>query len=189
MTRKNHPPTPHRIPVRVLNSYKEQTELTPPPETKADEPMAAPSANLPEAPEPGPDWEAIAKSQLAEMENFRKRQLRLAEESMAAEKERLLRLVLPVADNLTRALSQPSGPETESLRQGIDLTRRELMRWLQAEGVNQILTIGQPFDPAWHEALAALPGDEASGTILQEVEAGYKLGERLLRPAKVVVAA
>jgi molecular chaperone GrpE len=189
MTRKNHPPAPHRIPVRVLNSYREQTELTPPPEPTADEPMTAPSDNLPETPEPGPDWETIAKSQLAEMENFRKRQLRLAEESMAAEKERLLRLILPVADNLTRALSQPSGPETEALRQGIDLTRRELMRWLQAEGVSRILTIGQPFDPLWHEALAVLPGDEPTGTILQEVEAGYKLGARRRRPAKVEGAA
>lgn len=200
---QNNKPASQRIPVRVLNSYKEQTELSqaqaPPQnsEPKIDDPAPAPVVDTHQEPqaqpspipnEAGTDWEAMAKRQLAEMENFKKRQLRLAEESVMVEKERLLRLILPVADNLTRALSQPE-TGSESLRQGIELTRRELNRLLQAEGITRILTIGQPFDPTWHDALASTPSDEPSGTILQEVEAGYKLGERLLRPAKVVVAA
>ena len=76
-----------------------------------------------------------------------------------------------------------------SLRQGIELTRRELDRVLAAEGVTRLETVGQPFNPEWHEALAALPGQGEPDTIIQEIEAGYMLGDKLLRPAKVIVAA
>jgi molecular chaperone GrpE len=96
--------------------------------------------------------------------------------------------MLPVADNLTRALAQ--SPQSDGpLQKGVELTYRELMRRLENEGVTRFETTGQPFNPQWHEAVALVEGQAEPDTILQEVEAGYRLGDKLLRPAKVVVAA
>jgi molecular chaperone GrpE len=135
-----------------------------------------------------PDWQALALRLQADMGNFRKRQTRRADEAIDTERERLLRLILPVADNLARALSH-DGQEDESLRRGVELTRRELMRLLKAEGVTRIEALGQPFTPELHEAVATIATDARVGTIVEEVEVGYKLGNKLLRPARVVVAA
>jgi molecular chaperone GrpE len=122
------------------------------------------------------------------MDNFRKRQTRRADEAIAAERERLLRLFLPVADNLERALRYDTADE-QTLRQGVELTRRELLRLLENEGVSRLETIGQPFEPEQHEAVATVSNAAEPGTIAHEVEGGYRLGHKLLRPARVVVAA
>jgi molecular chaperone GrpE len=136
-----------------------------------------------------PDWQKLALRSQADMDNFRKRQIRRADDSIAAERQRLLRLFLSVADNLERALGQ-DGQDVETLRQGVELTYRELMRTLEAEGVTRIETVGRPFDPELHDAVAAIPSEtEEAGVIVQEMEAGYKLGASMLRPARVVVAA
>ena len=137
---------------------------------------------------PETDWQNIATQLQADMDNFRKRQRRQAEEASDKERERLLRLFLPVVDNLSRALNH-NGTEDDNLRQGVELTHRELMRVLGSEGVTQIETVGQPFDPSYHEALAIISSDAAPDTIVQEVEAGYTLNDKLLRPAKVIVSA
>lgn len=121
------------------------------------------------------------------MENFRKRQQRRADEAIAAEKERLLRQFLPLADNLQRALNQNTD-NVAALQAGIELTLRQLEQTLATEGVTRMKTVGQPFDPAWHEAVAIVPADAAPDTVVDEVEAGYKLNEKLLRPAKLIVA-
>ena len=70
-----------------------------------------------------------------------------------------------------------------------ELTQRELMRLLAAEGVSRIEAVGQPFTPTLHEALTTVPAQAEPNTVVEEVEAGYMLGDKLLRPAKVVVAA
>jgi molecular chaperone GrpE len=133
------------------------------------------------------EWQEKALRLQAEMDNFRKRQTRRAEEAIAAERERLLTLFLPAIDNLERALNQPVAVD-DSFRQGVELTRRELMRRLEQEGVTRLETAGQPLDPQWHEAVATVPAEAESGTIVKELEAGYMLGDKLLRPAKVIVA-
>ncbi len=135
-----------------------------------------------------PDWQVLALRLQADMGNFRKRQTRRADEAIDTERERLLRLILPVADNLVRALSHDA-QEDESLRRGVELTYRELMRLLGAEGVTRIEALGQPFTPELHEAVATIATGARAGTIVEEVEVGYKLGNKLLRPARVVVAA
>lgn len=135
------------------------------------------------------DWQAMALRQQADMDNFRKRQTRRADEAIAAERERLLRLVLPLADNLDRALRYNGQQDNGSLRQGVELTQRELMRLLATEGVTRIEAAGQPFTPNLHEAVATVPAQAEPNTVIEEVEAGYMLGDKLLRPAKVVVAA
>jgi molecular chaperone GrpE len=136
------------------------------------------------------NWQDTALRLQAEMDNFRKRQQRRADQTISTEQERLLTIFLPIIDNLERALAhqdeahQDEGDKT--VRQGVELTRRELMRLLEGEGVTRLKTIGHLFDPKWHEAITTMP---APDTIVEEVEAGYKLGDKLLRPARVVVAA
>ncbi len=135
-------------------------------------------------------WRDRALRLQAEMENFRKRQQRLADERVTANRERLLRAFLDVADDLERALSVESA-ESESLRQGVELTYQTMMRLLEREGAEQIETEGQPFDPTWHEAISTVPHDQVDAppdVVVQEVQTGYRLGERLLRPARVVVS-
>ena len=142
-----------------------------------------------EAPEQT-DWRDRALRLQAEIENYRKRQQRLAEERIQADRERLLRSFLRVADDLGRAL-KADGTDAESLRQGVDLTHQALMRVLEQEGAEPIEAMGQTFDPAWHEAVGALPHRQVGvepDTVVEVVEAGYRLGDRLLRPARVIVA-
>jgi molecular chaperone GrpE len=136
-------------------------------------------------------WRDRALRLQAEIENFRKRQQRLAEERILADRERLLRAFLRVADDLERVLNA-DGADAGDLRQGVDLTYRSLMQLLDQEGAEPIEAVGQPFDPAWHEAVGTVPHVHAGAepdTVVKVVEAGYRLGDRLLRPARVIVAA
>lgn len=150
------------------------------------EPINTPAANGRSQSET--DWQQIATQLQADMDNFRKRQKRQAEEAAGNERERLLRLFLPVVDNLARALNH-NAAEDDSLHQGVELTYREFIRLMAAEGVSRVETIGQLFDPSYHEALATIVTHAEPGTIVEEVEAGYTLDGKLLRPAKVLVAA
>jgi molecular chaperone GrpE len=134
-----------------------------------------------------PDWRSLALRLQADMDNYRKRQARRADDAIAVERERLLGLMLPVADNLTRALNQ-DGQGDESLRRGVELTYRELMRLLEREGVTRIEAVGQTFTPELHEAVATVMTEAEAGTVVEELGSGYKMGEKLLRPARVVVA-
>jgi molecular chaperone GrpE len=135
-------------------------------------------------------WRDRAQRLQAEMDNFRKRQQRLADERVAADRERLLRAFLGVADDLERALNT-DGTNIENLRQGVDLTYQAINRLLEKEGATRIQARGQPFDPLWHEAVGTVPHqhvDTAPDTVAQVVQAGYRLEDRLLRPARVIVA-
>lgn len=126
----------------------------------------------------------------AEMDNFRKRQRRLAEDQIATEQRRLLGAFLGVIDDLERAIASPDGDEA-ALRQGLELTHRAALQLVGREGAEQIETEDQPFDPSWHEAVATVgrnSTDMASGTVTQVIEPGYRVGGQLLRPAKVIVA-
>ena len=136
------------------------------------------------------EWRDRALRLQAEMDNFRKRQQRLADERVTLDRERLLRAFLGVADDLDRAL-RADGTDVESLRQGVDLTHKSLVRVLSQEGAERIEAVHQTFDPQWHEAVATVPHREAGvepDTVVEVVQAGYRLGDRLLRPARVLVA-
>ncbi|MCP4541996.1 MAG: nucleotide exchange factor GrpE [Chloroflexi bacterium] len=135
-------------------------------------------------------WRDRAQRLQAEMENFRKRHQRLADERVTADRERLLRAFLDVADNLERALNA-DGTDVESLRQGISLTHQTMERLLNQEGAELVQAKGQPFDPTWHEAVSTIPHQNANvepSTVAEVVQAGYRVGDRLLRPARVIVA-
>ncbi|HEY85540.1 MAG TPA: nucleotide exchange factor GrpE [Chloroflexi bacterium] len=133
------------------------------------------------------NWKTAARQLRADMDNFRRRQTRRADESIAAERERLLRRFLPLADGLERALYH-SAQDDASLQEGVEALSRQLMNLLKAEGVTPIEALAQPFDPELHEAIATVPADAEAGTIVDQIESGYKLKDKLLRPAKVVVA-
>jgi len=120
----------------------------------------------------------------AEVENTKKRLERRYADQAEEEKKRLLRAFLAVADNLDRALAH-SG---DGLRDGVQLTHQELQRLLNREGVEPLETIGQPFDPYYHEAVGTVAGDADVETVAGERERGYLYRGQLLRPAKVEVA-
>ncbi|MCX7855404.1 MAG: nucleotide exchange factor GrpE [Anaerolineae bacterium] len=201
--------TRKKIPIRVVQPELEEAppspvvpvDEAPPPVAEAPPPAPPTPAAAPSAPA-GPSEEELAlREELeqwkdralrleAEMDNFRKRLQRLAEERIAADRERLLRDFLEVADDLARALSV-DGADAESIRQGVELTRRSLMNLMNREGVTPIEADGQPFDPAWHEAVGTVPAHQVGkepDTVVHVVRAGYRIGDRLLRPARVIVA-
>ena len=125
----------------------------------------------------------------AEFENYRKRVLRDQESLVARAHERLVKELLPVLDDLERALAAAEEHEEAKLEEGVRLVHRELKAALDREGLAEIETEGV-FDPHVHEALLSQPSsDQAEGTVLEVVQKGYRLGDRVLRPARVVVAA
>jgi molecular chaperone GrpE len=136
------------------------------------------------------EWRDRALRLQADMDNYRRRQRRLARDEIQTESERLLSGFLPVLDDLERALASPAG-DANSLRHGVELTHRVATQMLQKEGVERFEAGGHPFDPAWHEAVATVRRNGTQmdlNTVVQVMEPGYRMGDRLLRPAKVVVA-
>jgi molecular chaperone GrpE len=124
----------------------------------------------------------------AEFENYRKRTARDQAGFAARANERLVKELLPVLDDLGRALEAAEQHEEAKLEEGVRLVHRQLAELLRKEGLAEIETDGQ-FDPHVHEALLTQPSEAPEGTVIDVVQKGYKLGDRVLRPARVVVAA
>jgi len=127
----------------------------------------------------------------AEFDNYRKRVAREKETLVSFGNERLLRGILPFLDNLERAMSQAgSSGLSEGLLAGVRLTHDQFLSELRKFGLEQISAEGERFDPNLHEAIAQVPWEgKPEGTVLSEAGKGYLLNGRLLRPAKVTVAA
>jgi molecular chaperone GrpE len=123
----------------------------------------------------------------AEFENYRKRVLRDQESLVARAHERLVKELLPVLDDLERALAAAEQHEEAKLEEGVRLVHKELADALSREGLAEIETNGQ-FDPHVHEALLSQPSEAEEGSIIEVVQKGYVLGDRVVRPARVVVA-
>jgi molecular chaperone GrpE len=123
----------------------------------------------------------------AEFENYRKRVDRERQQAGAEAVADLLTALIPTLDNLDRALSSAGGEKT--LRQGVELTRRELLALLEKQGVKVEDPLGQRFDPERHQALSheVVPG-KPEGTVVEVFRKGYSYRDRLLRPALVKVA-
>jgi molecular chaperone GrpE len=128
---------------------------------------------------------------LAEADNIRRRAQRDRDDYVKYANESLLRDLIPVLDNLDRALeSARATAGTDSVVTGIDLIQRELLRVLERAGVTRYSAVGQPFDPTRHEAIArVVSADAAPDTVVNETAPGYLLNGRVLRPAIVAVAA
>jgi molecular chaperone GrpE len=124
----------------------------------------------------------------ADFENYRKRVARDQESLVARAHERLVKELLPVLDDLERALAAAEQHEEAKLEEGVRLVHQELQAALKREGLAEIETNGR-FDPHVHEALLSQPSEAEEGSVLEVVQKGYKLGDRVVRPARVVVAA
>jgi molecular chaperone GrpE len=132
----------------------------------------------------------------ADMENLRKRTDREKAEATLYAASNFARDLLGVADSLSRALAAVPAEERDVIDDvmkkfldGIELTERELLSVFQRHHIRKIETIGQKFDPNFHQAMFEVPtGEKPAGTVMQEVQSGYAVGERCLRPALVGVA-
>lgn len=133
----------------------------------------------------------LAQRTKADFENFRKRVARESAEAEARGRAALARSLLPVLDNLERALAaaEPIDRDTapNHLAHGVRLVYEELAGVLRGAGIESFSPQGEAFDPDWHEAMMTRPGEE--GRVLEVLEKGYRLNGQVLRPARVVVGA
>ena len=123
----------------------------------------------------------------ADFENYRKRVARDQEGLVARAHERLVKELLPVLDDLERSLEAAAQHEEAKLEEGVRLVHRELVEALAREGLVEVETDGQ-FDPHVHEALLSQPSEQEDGSVIEVLQKGYRLGDRVLRPARVVVS-
>jgi molecular chaperone GrpE len=132
----------------------------------------------------------------ADFDNWKKRARKDQSDGETRAKESVLRDFLEIADNLERATASwggekdGKGSDAKSVRDGVELVLRQFRTKLERYQVKVIEVLGQPFDPRFHEAISQAPSAEAApGSVLHELQKGYLIGEKLLRPAMVVVAA
>jgi molecular chaperone GrpE len=125
----------------------------------------------------------------AEFDNYRKRVDRERRDQGDAATANALTGLLPIVDDLERALKTPAGGDVESFRKGVELIHQQMVELLRKRGVKTIDAVGADFDPRYHEAVAHESSPEhRDGEVIEEFARGYMLGERLLRPAMVKVA-
>lgn len=135
------------------------------------------------------NWDLYLRGQ-ADMENYRKRAQREKEDLARFANEGILRDLLPVIDNLERAVEHAGEEEKSgSLIQGVEMTLGQFRKVLEKSGVRAICALGEPFDPALHEAMGQIETSTAPpNAVAQELQKGYLLNDRLLRPSLVMVA-
>ncbi len=166
---------------------------------------SSPEAEAPEAEAAGSD-ERLAELELeleetknrmlriaADFENFRRRARRDAEEAQHRGREEVLKELLVVFDNLDRAVeaagTHEAGPAAKAILEGVEMVQKQFTEGLARFGLKPFKALGKPFDPNFHEAMAQVDSNEhPPGTVVQEYQKGYMLGERLLRPSMVVVS-
>jgi len=136
-------------------------------------------------------WERLVRT-TADFDNFKKRAARERQDAARFANESLIQKLIPVVDNFEMALGvvQPKSENSlQSLQSGIAMIQQQLKAVLAEAGVEEVDATGKPFDPNFHEAVSEQESAEfAEGHVLQQLRKGYKLRERLLRPATVVVA-
>ena len=127
---------------------------------------------------------------LADSENARKRIRQQTDETIRRERENLLLELLPIVDNLERAVEAArGGGNGKPIVEGVEMTLRSILDFLKARGVTPLGSVGQPFDPTRHEAVDHVHSEEhAPNTVVDEFHRGYLIGERVLRPARVAVS-
>jgi len=128
----------------------------------------------------------------ADFENYRRRAQREREEAVRFGAQNLFKDLLTTVDNLERAIDHArigGGGDLENLLQGVELVQKGLVSLMSRHGVVEIEALGKLFDPALHEAMAQAPdASQAPNTVLEVLQKGYKLHDRLLRPARVIIA-
>ena len=156
---------------KVADSANEQTDKTAPQTAEADE------------------WKDKYLRLSAEFDNYRKRTLKEKMDLIESGGEDVIKLMLGVMDDFGRALAaMQNATDVASVREGVELISQKMTDALKAKGVSEIEAIGLPLDTDLHEAVAKFPaGDDKKGLIIDVVQKGYKLKEKVIRYAKVVV--
>jgi len=165
-------------------------------ELEQEEPVEETGSAAPEAasePEAEPDWHDIALRKAAELENVRKQTAQRVQKATRDGMRRIAVELLPALDDFERALAHAEAEEADAehhLTKGIRLAREQLLAALRRVGIEAYGAVGDQFDPHLHEAVAQIPAGPmtVTGTITDIYQAGYKLGDDVLRAAKVVVA-
>jgi len=181
-----------------MNARKSDIEQPEPGETAesdaAVEANAAPEASLTEqlqaaADERDANYDRFMRAQ-AEFENYRKRAQKEAEESTRYQALPITRDLLPAIDNLRRAIAAGDTTDKQELVKGVQMVAEQFEAVLAGRSVVPIEALGKPFDPNLHEAVQQMPSAEHPPmTVLQEIERGYLLHDRVVRPSKVIVSA
>jgi molecular chaperone GrpE len=166
-----------------------EAEASPPDADEQGEASASPAPDPLAAAEAERDeYLATLQRLAADFDNYRKRAVRDQQAYAARAAERLVAKLLPVLDDLERALDAAEHHEEAKVVEGVEMTRSALANALISEGVEEIVAEGI-FDPHVHEALLAQPAEGVEpGSIIQVVQRGYRLGDAVLRPARVIVA-
>jgi molecular chaperone GrpE len=134
------------------------------------------------------NWDRFVRER-ADLENYRKRVNREKEELLNYGNKSLIEEVLPIVDNMERALAHATEDGQAAVVEGIRMTHGMLVAALKKFGVTPIESVGTPFDSAFHQAMAQVPTDDyPPNTVVEEYQKGYLLKERLLRPAMVTVS-
>jgi molecular chaperone GrpE len=168
-----------------------QTEHEPQPVEPADQARHEPSAAAPSVEQRLAEAQERLLRTQAELENYRKRARREYEEAQRYREIDLLRDLLPVLDNVLRAIeASETTSDVESLRSGFRMAAQQIEKLLESHGCTTVATDGTPFDPTVHDAILQQPtATAAPGTIVGTASRGYKLHDRVVRPAQVIVAA
>jgi len=168
-------------------------DADPPVEVEVDtselpaDPVAELEARLAAAEQEKQDnWDKYLRA-VADLDNYRKRAKRDLDDARADARTRVLKEILPVVDNLERALAHEGSDQT-AVTEGVRLVLRQFLTALERCEVTKVEADGQVFDPNVHEAIGQEESDAPAGTVVNVLQTGYRLGERLLRPALVVVA-
>ena len=134
------------------------------------------------------NYDLYVRSQ-AEMENFKKRNAKEKEDVVRYANETLIKEILPVMDNLEKAISHAQQDNAvDALREGVELTLKGLKDSLKKAGLKEVEAQGHPFDPCFHEAVSEMVDERAKpGAVIQELQKGYVLNGRLIRPSMVIV--
>jgi molecular chaperone GrpE len=160
------------------------------PEVEAE--AEAPRAHAAEGGGSEPDWKDLALRKAAELENVRKQNAQRVQKASRDGMRRVAAELLPALDDFERALAHAEaeeGDEEHHLTAGIRLVQQKMIDALRRTGIEPYSPKGEPFDPHLHEAVAQQPADGAQpGTVLEVLQNGYRLGDDVLRPARVVVA-
>ncbi len=174
-------PTPETLPTEAVTDLEAEAPAV---ETTPLDPL---QAALLEAAQ----WKDLAYRNAAELDNFRKRSAREAQETRAYANADLLRSLFPIMDNFEMGLEAARAESEKSMIfMGMSMVQRQIQDFLKEMGLQEVEALGKPFDPNLHDAVAQeVKAEVADGTVLRVTRRGYKLKDRLLRAASVVVSA
>jgi len=160
-----------------------------PPDAVAADPVATLEAKVATLEKEKKDnWDKYLRA-AADLENQRKRQKREVDDARLDTKNKVLKEMLPVVDNLERAIEHAgSDPAQKPIVEGVQLVLRQFQTAFERLDITAVDAMGQAFDPNLHEAISQQESDQPPGTVIQVLQRGYRAGDRLLRPALVVVA-